>query len=150
MAQPRFLLVVGRRVGGRSVPPWPGHSRRPASEAPPRRWFAWRLVGANSWELARSARVFANAAECERSVVELTEGISRCAAVLAHGVTPDSWSWELRLDGRVVAVAARLYALERECDYSLRAFLNAVRVVGPTLLVPKARTLVEPADGVTP
>lgn len=95
------------------------------------------MVGANSWELARSARVFPNIAACERAIEALVEGIARGQTVIAQASGTGAWSWDLLIDGAPVAVASRLYGLERECDYALRAFLKAVSIAPQSLLVPR-------------
>ena len=61
--------------------------------------------------------------------------IDRCRSVVELVKSPLGWTWRLELDGTKVAVASRLYSVERVSDYNLRAFLNTVPVAVKGLLV---------------
>ena len=133
-----MLPVVGTRVGRVYVPDWPGRGRPtpapPDGESPAvSRWIAWRLLAGNGWEIARSADVFADRPSCRAAVVALTNAIDRAEWTTTRGVRPDAWSWEMTLDGVLVAVASRFYKLQRECDSAVRTFLTVL----PVALLPR-------------
>lgn len=145
--EPRVLPVVGTRVGRVYVPDWPGRGRPtpqpPDGETPAaHRWIAWRLLAGNGWEIARSADVFPDRPTCRAAVAALRSAIDRAEWTTTRGVRPDAWSWEMTLDGVLVAVASRFYKLQRECESAVRTFLTVL----PVALLPgewsSSRTLV--------
>ena len=89
-------------------------------------WVAWRLVGSNHRELARSAGVFPTAPAAQEGIRLLCNGVERALAVTeaARGL----WAWQLSIDEAAVAVASRLYQRPRECAYNLAAALAAIRI----------------------
>jgi len=97
------------------------------------RWIAWRLLAGNGWEIARSAHVFPDRRTCCAAVVALTGVIDRAEWTTTRGVRPDAWSWEMALDGELVAVASRFYKLQRECESAVRTFLAVL----PVALLPR-------------
>jgi hypothetical protein len=136
--QPRVLPVLGTRVGRVYVPDWPGHGRptppTPEGNAPVvHRWIAWRLLAGNGWEIARSADVFPDRSTCSAALAVLTRTIARAEWTTTRGVRPDAWSWEMALDGELVAVASRFYKLRRECESAVRTFLAVL----PVALLPR-------------
>ena len=138
MPEPRVLPVVGIRVGRVYVPDWPGRGRAapptPDGEAPAVHcWIAWRLLAGNGWEIARSADVFPDRPSCRSAVVALTAAIDRAEWTTTRGVRPDTWSWEMMLDGVRVAVASRFYKLQRECESAVRTFVTVL----PVALLPR-------------
>lgn len=138
MPEPRVLPVVGTRVGRVYVPDWPGRGR-PAPRAPDddghavHRWIAWRLLAGNGWEIARSAAVFPDRPTCRAAIVALMAAIDRAEWATTRGIRPDAWSWEMVLDGELVAVASRFYKLQRECESAFRTFLAVL----PVALIPR-------------
>ena len=133
-----MLPVVGTRVGRVYVPDWPGRGRPtpPVADGEPpaaHRWIAWRLLAGNGWEIARSADVFPDRPACRAAIVELTRALDRAEWITTRGIRPDAWSWEMSLDGALVAVASRFYKLQRECDSAVRTFLSVL----PVALLPR-------------
>ena len=133
-----MLPVVGTRVGRVYVPDWPGRGRPtppvPDGELPAvHRWIAWRLLAGNGWEIARSAVVFPDRATCRTAIEALTATVDRAEWITTRGVRPDAWSWEMSLDGDLVAVASRFYKLQRECESAVRTFLSVL----PAALLPR-------------
>jgi hypothetical protein len=115
--------------------------RVPGGAAPATRrvgQVTWRLLGANNRELGRSARSFADQADCwaaiERLKAQLTNAEPRLAILDPRG----SWGWQLLLDGEEQAVSARLFSRLRECRYSLDQFLDKVPAAGLTISPPTA------------
>jgi hypothetical protein len=96
--------------------------------------IGWRAIGANNRELGRGAHP-------SRSVDEACQALQ--AARLTFGrqvarVTLDAeagWSWHISLDAEPLAVSARRYHRQRECEYSLeqfRAQFPSAEVVTPS------------------
>ena len=115
----RFLHVSGDRVG---VNP---HVR--PSHPGSRLW--WRLVGANNRPLGRSATSYPDLSR-SLAAAEVVRSLGTSAAV-DYLIDIDSGlrSWRLMhptLDSTVLAVSARGYHRQRECKYSLEAFLAAL------------------------
>jgi hypothetical protein len=136
VVEPRFLLVVGERLGTRLAPPWPGLGRSLVSDDVPRSWTAWRLVGNNHRELARSAGVFPAVDGCLADIAELRTDVDRGTVVVEALLR--GWTWRFTIGDRLVAVASRLYQRQRECEYSVRSFVTAVPLARVPVLVPKA------------
>ncbi|GGJ12731.1 hypothetical protein [Streptomyces brasiliensis] len=113
MVPSRFLYVV-RGAGQR-----PGRGEQAVG---------WRLVGSNHRELGRSAESFDGFAECRAAVLRLRERIADAKALLSTTESAGGWSWRLEIDGRAAAVAGRPYQRQRDCQYNLGQFLNAVPV----------------------
>ncbi|MFJ3903016.1 hypothetical protein [Streptomyces sp. NPDC090025] len=135
MVPARFLYVV---LGAR---------QRPVGDA---QRIGWRLVGANHRELGRSALMFADPAECLAAVVLLRERIADGRALLTTTGTAGGWGWRLEIDQRPVAVSGRPYQRQRDCQYNLGQFLNAVPVAelaGPFPVRSQLGTLPKPAGG---
>ena len=125
--QPRFLFVVGRHVRGVPTPPWPATARAAlADRARTGGWVAWRLVGANHRELARSAKVFRNLSDAETAAHDLQARAPQVTSEVLTNSSNGLWWWSVSLDDAVVAVAAREYQRPRECVYNLRVALEAV------------------------
>lgn len=125
LSRPRFVLVLGYRVGDRLTPPWPGAGRPLDGAIAARSWVAWRLLGSNHRELARSASVFADVAACNASISQLRSGLEQGAATVSVEAVERMWGWVVRVDAGALAVASRLYLRQRECEYSCQVFLGA-------------------------
>lgn len=123
---PRFLLVLGHQLRGQMAPPWPGAGRDPSLAPADGGWVAWRLVGSNNRELARSAQVFSTT-EAARAGARELRGEVECATVMTEA-THGLWVWQLSLAEVPVAVASRLYQRPRECSYSVAAALAAIKI----------------------
>ncbi|MFD7321156.1 hypothetical protein ACFV9D_08680 [Streptomyces sp. NPDC059875] len=85
----------------------------------------WRLVGANNHELGRGPDLHAGHSACCAAVVGLRDGLDRTVPLVSMAATTGAWTWQLALDERCVAVAARSYRRQRECRHSLQLFLTA-------------------------
>ncbi|MGI5137502.1 MULTISPECIES: hypothetical protein [unclassified Streptomyces] len=88
----------------------------------------WRLIGSNHRELGRSAETFAGFEECRAAVQRLRERIADARMLLTTSEGAGGWSWRLEIDGQAVAVAGRPYQRQRDCQYNVGQFLNAVPV----------------------
>jgi hypothetical protein len=128
----RFQFVLGQASGYRVLPSWPDARRALSGTELPETWVAWRLLGSNHREVARSARVFVDLGEC-RNQIELVRQavIDRQAQLRAHPVA-GQWSWTLCVDGQPVAVSSRHYQRQRDCDYSCTVFIGLVAGAGMT------------------
>jgi hypothetical protein len=119
--------------GGASAPNWPGRSGALVGDTgPDGAWIAWRVAGANSRELGRSARVYPDLRSCQDSIVQMGEGATRGESLVAMDFASGLWGWRLDIDGVTVAVSGRGYRRERECRYNLRQFLSAVASAAAT------------------
>ncbi|MBV9292974.1 MAG: hypothetical protein JO222_11040 [Frankiales bacterium] len=139
MTRPRFLCVLGHRTGGVLAPAWPGPGRTVAGSPPEGSWVAWRLLGSNHREVARSASVFPDMEACLRDVTRLRTvvggGDFECVVDAVGGL----WGWVVTSAGTPLAVASRLYQRQRECDYSYNVFLAAVPAAAVVMDLPGAR-----------
>jgi len=117
------MVVQGVFVHGAPVPEWPGPGGTSVRSDVPTGtgWTSWRLVGSNQRELGRSARVFPDLETCVADAATITASLDK--AVLALSTRTSQWTWELTVDGEIVAVASRLYQRQRECEYNSRVFL---------------------------
>ncbi|MEU3980952.1 hypothetical protein AB0F77_12665 [Streptomyces sp. NPDC026672] len=113
MIPSRFLYVVR------------GAGQRPRGDD---QAIGWRLVGSNHRELGRSAETFDGFAECRAAVLRLRRRIADVKVLLSAAESVGGWSWALEMDDRTVAVAGRRYQRQRDCQYNLGQFLNAVPV----------------------
>jgi hypothetical protein len=133
VAQTRFAIVRGAAGIFNAPRVWPRSDRAEALPPPEVEWFAWRLLGANNRELARSAVVFTTVRDLLADVAALPTWAT--ADALTYDRHPRRWGWTLiRGDDRAaVAVSSRLYDLERECRFAAGLFLDAAHTaVGPT------------------
>ncbi|MFB7515206.1 hypothetical protein [Streptomyces sp. NPDC056144] len=85
----------------------------------------WRLVGANNHELGRGPDLHGGHTACRAAVGQLREGLDRAVPHVTMAPTTGAWTWQLALDERCVAVAARSFRRQRECRHSLQLFLVA-------------------------
>ncbi len=92
---------------------------------PRERGFAWRFLSANNRSLATSAHTSADMESCLATIRTLQEGL-----LLAVGETSRNrqrqWVWRVRLDGEIVATAARSYARQVRARMTCDAFLQLV------------------------
>ena len=143
--------MLGHQVRGRLAPSWPGGGRddRPADNDGA--WVAWRLVGSNHRELARSATVLPTTVAAGDAVALLRAGVARAAATTE--AVRGLWTWQLSIDDVPVAVASRLYQRPRECAYNLAAALAAIPIADLADALPRQpraasgeSTVVDPAQ----
>jgi hypothetical protein len=119
---PRFLPVIGRRVDEVMVPTWPGGGRLLATDSVPSSWIAWRLLGSNHRELARSAAVFPDVQACELHIRRVQEALS-AGPVEVHTHPSDGlWTWVMSLPGEAGVVSSRQYQRQYECTHSWQLF----------------------------
>ena len=90
----------------------------------PRAWVAWRLLGNNHREVARSATVFPDVTSCVASIRRLRRALEHAAAETSIETVDRLWGWVVRVDSAPVAVASRLYLRQRECEYSCQVFVG--------------------------
>ena len=117
------MLVLGHSVRGQLRPPWPGVGRSPATVPASGQWVAWRLLGSNHREVARSASVFPDVRTCLVDVAEVRAIVAGAAGEVQVDAVGGLWGWALMVNGTPRAVAGRLYQRQQECDYHSRIFL---------------------------
>ncbi|MFF8376146.1 hypothetical protein ACF07V_08470 [Streptomyces sp. NPDC015661] len=86
---------------------------------------SWRLVGANNHELGRGPELHRGHAACSAAVTRLRAGLDRAVPHVAMTSADGTWTWQLAVDQRCVAVSARAFRRQRECRDSLGLFLAA-------------------------
>lgn len=124
-----------------SVPRWPGAGRNfRGISAGDGSWVAWRFVGANGWELARSASVFPDVPSCEQAMARLLHTASSTPDSTIFRPQHGTWGWELTVDGEPLAVASRLYQRARDCSRTVELFLQSLPRAAPRPRVPQARS----------
>ncbi|MGW4730916.1 hypothetical protein ACWEQC_17435 [Streptomyces shenzhenensis] len=96
-------------------------------------------MGSNHRELGRSAESFDGFAECRAAVLRLRERIADAKVLLTTTDLAGGWTWRLVIDGRAAAVTGRSYQRQRDCQYNLGQFLNAVPVAELTEPAPAHR-----------
>src|SRR3954453_21942890 len=121
------------------LPAWPGGGRQNRLSPLDGDWVAWRVVGGNHRELARSAVVFADATAAGQGIALVQGGADRAPAGIE--TVCGRWAWQLSIDGASVAVSSRLYQRSRECSDSLATALAAFKVAEFRDLVPRTRRL---------
>jgi hypothetical protein len=112
MGQPRFLIV--------------SRPARCAEPAPDDVWHTetvWRLVGANNRSLGQSQGSFGDIPSCQAAIRRLVNRLAQCKPTLHAVDSGQLWVWRLELEGQVLAVSARPYRRQRECQYNLAGFL---------------------------
>ena len=123
MARARLLFVTSERLIDW---PRPGIAPTDAESPVPLSWSAWRLIGGNNREIARSARVFDNFIGCYQAVRDVqcavTEGRGAARLVNADGM----WAWRYEVDGVAEVTSGRRYLRQRECSANIQAFLDLV------------------------
>jgi hypothetical protein len=126
VAQRRFVLVstlAGSRVR------WPGNwFDTPEVNGPVDTfaWCAWRLLGANNRELARSYTAYPDVATCTNAVRLIQSGHGRLEAATRPRLPTGRWYWEAGLDGVPLAVSAHWFRWRRDCEHNFEQFMAAV------------------------
>jgi hypothetical protein len=139
VARPRFLLVLGHQIGGRFAPPWPGLGRTVAELPADGAWVAWRLLGSNHREVARSASVFPDVTACLAAIGIVRDALAAHTTQLRIEAVGGLWSWVLTIDDVASAVASRPYQRQRECDYNCHVFLAAAPAAVLVVSAPSPR-----------
>lgn len=103
----------------------------------------WRLIGANNRELGRAANPNWSVDEARQAVREVQLAFDRSLTRLSWS-TVEGWSWQISLDGDVVAVSDRGYRRQRECAYSVELFrerLPTAEVLMPHTRRPRSKSI---------
>jgi hypothetical protein len=125
MSDTRFMFVLGHQVDGRMSPQWPGIGRQPSPDEVPDAWVAWRLLGSNHREVARSASVFADISSCSDQIRRMQEALRAEAVEFRTEPFAGQWSWVMLIEGEPGAVSSRPYQRQRECDYNCEVFAGS-------------------------
>ncbi|WP_427889117.1 hypothetical protein ACQHIV_37730 [Kribbella sp. GL6] len=88
--------------------------------------YRWLLASPNNRELGRGANGWPSYQACRDDVTRVQGGIGQVESSMATDAIIGQWTWRVSLADIVVARSARYYQRERECRYSLNAFLTAV------------------------
>jgi uncharacterized protein YegP (UPF0339 family) len=127
MAAARFQVVSLAR--GVLVPAPREPETRPGSWGelvqPREREFTWRFMSANNRSLARSAQPSPTVEACLAGIRALQQGLPRVVTETlrnGHG----QWVWRVRLDGEIVATAARSYPRQIRAQLTCEVFLQLV------------------------
>jgi hypothetical protein len=86
----------------------------------------WMLVSPNNRRLGRAAQRIDEFEVCRERVMLLRQRHADLKSVTSTAEPHGHWAWRVELDGAVAAVSTRSYLRQRECDYNLRRFLEAV------------------------
>jgi hypothetical protein len=86
----------------------------------------WMLVSPNNRPLGRSTRTFDSVVACREAVLSLRQQRGRLRPTATATESGGRWAWRLDLDGAVVATSSRAYLRQRECEYNLHLFLDAL------------------------
>ena len=87
-------------------------------------WCAWRLVGANNREVARSARTFPTFHECYQAARQVQHRLEVAAMTVRHDDVLNLWAWRVEIDGIAVATSGRMYQRHRECQSNAAQFFE--------------------------
>jgi hypothetical protein len=119
VAAVRLLFVVSGRAGVWSAPGLEPEQREINLDG----WCAWRLVGANNREIARSAKTFPTFHECYQAARHVQQRLALAVTAVRHDDALNLWAWRVQLDGVPVATSGRLYQRHRECQSNVAQFL---------------------------
>ncbi len=96
---------------------------------------SWLLMSRNNRHLGQSGVRYATAAECRDSAELLCRQADQVETAATVNSETWRWVWRCTLDGAQVAVSARSYVRQFECEYSLRRFIEALPVAELTMAV---------------
>lgn len=125
MGAARFVLVQRRSAAGAWLVARPapgGEGAVPTSVG----LIAWRLLGGNNHELGRGARLFPDVAAAWADLQEVQARIDVLNLRLVPDPSQVRWRWRFTLDGEDVAVSARGYLRQRECQANADNFSAAL------------------------
>jgi hypothetical protein len=123
MKSARLLFVISAQAGLWSVPglePTHNHPRVIGLDG----WCAWRLVGGNNREIARSASIYGTFQECYEAARRVQLAVPSINPVLRHDDVENRWAWRVQADPRAGASSGRMYHRYRECLFNVRQFLD--------------------------
>jgi hypothetical protein len=127
--------MVSASIGSRIS--WPGDwctDHEPAAAT--RSWSAWRLLGANNRELARSFTTYPDAESCAAAIKYLQSAAGRLVPAFLPGLRLGRWYWQTAVNDLPLAASARSFGLRRDCEQNLEQFLVAVSTGVVTLNAP--------------
>ena len=113
MSTPRFQLLPAARV----LP------RQGREDDVPDGSVMWRLLGANNYELGRSASPYDGGDAADAAVEALLAHFNDLVAAIEAAPDGSRWQWRLFSGGLPVAISRRSFQRERECRYNLAQFL---------------------------
>jgi hypothetical protein len=123
----RFVIVstpVGSRVSWPNEPSeWSAENQAPAAT---HSWSAWRLLGANNRELARSHGTYADVASCAAAIRHLQSVADQLIAAFRPGFQTGRWYWQASVDGVPLAISARPFGWRRDCEHNFDQFVAAL------------------------
>ena len=122
MAAVRLMFVVSGRAGTWSAPGLELEHTETTVNLDA--WCAWRLMGANNREIARSARTFSTFHECYQTAREIQQSLDGVVTTVRHDDTHNLWAWRAKLDGVNIASSGRLYQRFRECQANVAQFIE--------------------------
>jgi hypothetical protein len=121
----RRFIVVSTPVGSRVC--WPGEwLAEPQTRSATHPWSAWRLLGANNRELARSYGTYADAGSCAAAIRHMQSTTDRLVPAFRPGFATGRWYWEASVDSVPLAVSARPFNWRRDCEHNFGQFLAAL------------------------
>jgi len=88
--------------------------------------ISWLLVSPNNRPLGRGCTTFDTYEACREAVHRLREWVTRATSTVAVADANRQWGWRVELDGAPIAVSTRTYLRQRECDYNLKRFMDAI------------------------
>ena len=97
---------------------------------------AWRLLGANNRELARSFTTYPDAGSCAAAIKYLQTASDRLVPAFLPGLRRGRWFWQTAVDDVPLAASARSFALRRDCEQNFEQFLAVVSAGVVVTIVP--------------
>lgn len=122
MAAVRLMFVVSGRAGTWNAPGLEPELAETTLNLDS--WCAWRLMGANNREIARSARTFSTFHECYQTAREIQQALDGVVTTVRHDDTHNLWAWRAKLEGVNIASSGRLYQRFRECQANVAQFIE--------------------------
>lgn len=123
----RRFVIVSMPVGSRAA--WPGEWLADAKDPVANRaWSAWRLLGANNRELARSIATYADTESCIVALRTVRDAAERLTAVFRPVPTTGRWYWQASANGVPLVVSARPFSWRRDCEHNFGQFVAALSV----------------------
>jgi hypothetical protein len=120
VAVPRFQLLPASRVQPRQV--WvdgvPTQARTAEDGS-----VVWRLLGANNYELGRSAESFPGIEAAHAAIDDFVRRLPDLVDELDATATSGRWRWRLLSGTDLLATSSRSFQRERECRYNLAQFI---------------------------
>ena len=126
MSAVRLMFVVSGRAGTWSAPGLEPEQSETTVNLDA--WCAWRLMGANNREIARSARTFSTFHECYQTAREIQQALDGVVTTARHDDTHNLWAWRAKLDGVNIASSGRLYQRFRECQANVAQFIELMPI----------------------